>query len=61
VARLTLPQADQARTQAYTGSLAPLAGWVSRGYDSRVPAPTIVWQARLTGRRVLRSELLLAL
>jgi hypothetical protein len=61
VARLTLPQADQARTQAYTGSLAPLAGWVSRAYDSRVPAPTIVWQARLTGRSVLRSELLLAL
>ena len=57
--RLVLPQADQARTLAYTGSLSPVAGWMSRGFDQRVPAPTIVWQARLTGRSVLRSEILL--
>jgi hypothetical protein len=30
---------------------------VSRAFDCRVPAPTIVWQARLLGRSVLRSEL----
>ncbi|HEX6267278.1 MAG TPA: heparinase II/III family protein [Burkholderiales bacterium] len=56
--RLTLPQADQARTRIYCGSLAPMAGWISRTYDSRLPAPTVVWQARLTGRSVLRSEIL---
>jgi hypothetical protein len=55
--RLALPQADQARSLLYRGSLAPLAGWVSRGFDARVPATTIVWQARLTGPSVLRSEL----
>ncbi len=58
--RLILPQADQARTLAYRGSLAPLVGWVSRAFDSRLPAPTIVWQARLTGRTVLRTEILIA-
>ena len=56
-AHLALPQADQARTLLYRGSLAPLAGWVWRGFDARVPATTLVWQARLTGRSVLRSEL----
>ena len=56
--RLVLPQVDKARTEVYQGSLAPMAGWVSRAFDSREPAPTIVWQARLTGRTVLRSEIL---
>jgi hypothetical protein len=59
-ARLRLPQAERARTLLYRGSLAPMAGWVLRGFDNRVPAATIVWQARLLGRSVLRSELLLA-
>jgi hypothetical protein len=53
---LLLPQADKAHTAAYTGSLAPVAGWVLRGH-TRVPAPTLVWQARLTGRSVLRTEI----
>jgi hypothetical protein len=57
--RLVLPQADNARTQVYRGSLAPLSGWVSRSFDSRTATSTIVWQARLTGRAVLRSEILL--
>jgi hypothetical protein len=59
-ARLRLPQAERARTLLYRGSLAPMAGWVLRGFDNRVPAATIVWQARLLGRSVLRSELVLA-
>jgi hypothetical protein len=54
---LVLPQAENARTQVYRGSLAPMSGWVSRSFDSRTPAPTIVWMARLTGRSVLRSEI----
>jgi hypothetical protein len=58
--RLGLPPADQARVLVHEGSLAPLAGWVSRAYDSRQPAPTIVWRARLSGRTVLRSEILIA-
>jgi hypothetical protein len=57
VLRLRLPQLAQARALVYHGSVAPVGGWVSRAFDCRVPAPTIVWQARLLGRSVLRSEL----
>jgi hypothetical protein len=57
--RISLPQADQARTEVYRGSLTPMAGWVSRSFDSREPAPTIVWSARLTGNTVLRTEILI--
>ena len=55
--RLELPQAAQASSQIYRGSLAPVLGWISRSFDSRQPAPTIVWRARLAGRTVLRSEI----
>jgi len=44
--------------QIYRGSLAPMAGWVSRAFDCRRPAPTIAWRARLTGTSVLRTEIL---
>jgi hypothetical protein len=37
--------------------VAPICGWVSRAFDRRVPSPTIVWRARLTGRTVLRTEI----
>jgi hypothetical protein len=56
--RLLLPQVDKARTLVHRGSLAPMSGWVSRAFDVRQPTATIVWQARLTGRTVLRTELL---
>jgi hypothetical protein len=36
-----------------------MLGWVSRSFDTRVPASTIVWRARLTGRAVLRTELVI--
>lgn len=32
------------------GSNAPLAGWVSRGYDRIVPSTTVIWRGRLNGR-----------
>jgi heparinase II/III-like protein len=56
--RLVLPLAEGAKTQLYRGSLAPMSGWVSRSFDVRAPAPTVVWAARLTGRAVLRTEIL---
>ena len=56
--RLTLPELDNAQSAVYRGSTAPLLGWVSRAFDSRQPAPTIVWRARLANRTVLRSEVL---
>ena len=58
--RLTLPELDNAKSAVYRGSTAPLLGWVSRAFDSRQPAPTIVWRARLANRAVLRTEILIA-
>jgi hypothetical protein len=55
--KITLPQADGATLQVYCGSLAPMSGWVSRSFDHRAPAPTIAWAARLPGRAVLRTEI----
>jgi hypothetical protein len=55
--RLALPQAQDARIQLFSGSLAPMSGWVSRSFDTRAPAPTLVWSARLAGRSVLRTEI----
>jgi hypothetical protein len=47
-------------TQLYRGSLSPLAGWVSRSLDRREPAPTLLWKARLAGRSLLRTEILVS-
>ena len=58
--RLMLPVVENADSAVHQGSLAPMAGWVSRAFDSRRPAPTIVWQARLAQRAVLRSEILVS-
>lgn len=57
---LQLPRAENCSTRVYRGSLAPVAGWVSRSFDTRQPAPTLVWQARLAGRVVLRTEILVS-
>jgi len=58
VVRLTPPKVAASAVQIYRGSLAPMAGWVSRAFDCRRPAPTIAWRARLTGTSVLRTEIL---
>jgi hypothetical protein len=55
--KLELPKTENSTCQVYRGSVAPIFGWVSRAFDSRQPAPTIVWRARLTGRAVLRTEM----
>ena len=54
---IALPRLPEAKLQLYQGSLAPMSGWVSRAFDTRAPAPSIVWSARLTGRSVLRTEI----
>jgi hypothetical protein len=36
-----------------------MAGWVSRSFDRREAAATIVWQARLTGSSVLRTQIVI--
>jgi hypothetical protein len=52
---LVLPEGG--KSEVLRGSVAPIGGWVSRAFDTRQPAPTIVWRARLGGRAVLRSEM----
>jgi len=59
--KLILPEREGATMALYKGSMAPLLGWVSRAFDSRQAAPTIVWRARLPGRAVLRTEILIRL
>lgn len=54
---LRLPQDDGARSALYRGSTAPISGWVSRRFDDKQPAWTIVWRAQLQGPTRLRSEI----
>jgi hypothetical protein len=56
--RLTLPEAEGGQATLYAGSVTPIFGWVSRAFDQRSPAPTLVWRARLAGSACLRSEIL---
>jgi hypothetical protein len=56
--RMTLPEAPGAKVQVHCGSLAPISGWVSRAFDNRAPALTLAWSARLSGRAVLRTEIM---
>lgn len=58
--RLLLPQIEGSASAVHRGSVAPLLGWVSRAFDSRRPAPTIAWRARLANRAVLRTEILIS-
>ena len=55
--KMSLPPVPEAKLQLYRGSLSPMCGWVSRAFDTRAPAPTLVWSACLAGRAVLRTEI----
>ena len=57
VVRVTLPDLAGSAHRLFRGSLAPIWGWVSRAFDRREPAATIVWQATLTGNSLLRTEI----
>jgi len=53
--KLTLPANGD--VQLHRGSLAPLFGWISRGFDRRAPTSTLVWRAKLSAPALLRSEI----
>ncbi|HSN19274.1 MAG TPA: heparinase II/III-family protein, partial [Usitatibacter sp.] len=53
--RLALPAGSPGAARVLRGSVAPIAGWVSRRFDRKVASPTIVWRARLAGRCVLKT------
>jgi hypothetical protein len=55
--RITLPSLEGAAARLHHGNLAPLQGWRSPAFDTRVAAPVIVWQARLAGSVRLRTEI----
>jgi hypothetical protein len=54
---LQLPRWTGASSRVHVGSVAPIAGWVSRRFDEKQPAPTIAWRARISGSAVLRTEI----
>jgi hypothetical protein len=60
VLKILLPNAENSAVQLYRGSLAPIAGWIAGAGESRRPATTIVWRARLVGTTVLRTEIAIA-
>ena len=49
------PDFEDGRLEVLRGSTDPIAGWVSRRFDRREPAPTMVWRARLARDCVLRT------
>jgi hypothetical protein len=53
--RLRLPA--NGTSEVLRGSVAPMAGWVSRRFDRRAPTTTIVWRAKLSSSVQLRTEL----
>ena len=55
--RLKLPLVEGASAHVYHGSTAPILGWISRGFDQKLPAATIAWRARVKGNVVLRTEI----
>ena len=57
VVRLLLPEGGEARV--HRGELSPIRGWVSRRFDQREPAHTIVWSAELKATTLLRTEIVL--
>jgi hypothetical protein len=54
---LKLPRLPKAHVSVSKGSTAPVCGWVSRRFDHKEPAPTVVWRASVSGTTVLRSEI----
>jgi uncharacterized heparinase superfamily protein len=54
---LTMWLPEGGEVSVVRGSEEPKAGWVSRSFDRKHPAPTIIWRARLAGTTTLRTEI----
>ena len=54
--RILWPDA-RGKAEYLQGSESPIAGWVSRRFDVKVPAPTLVWRARVSGDSLLRTRI----
>jgi hypothetical protein len=55
VLRLILPA--NGTSEICKGSLSPVSGWVSRGFDRRQPTSTIAWRAKLSAPALLRTTI----
>ncbi|MEO7813370.1 MAG: alginate lyase family protein [Usitatibacter sp.] len=55
--RVRWPQEAAGAMDVLHGSTEPIGGWVSRRFDRKTPAPTLVWRATLTGPCLLRTEI----
>ena len=56
--RLVLPPNGAA--ELCKGSLSPVLGWISRGFDRRQPTITIAWRAKLSAPALLRTTIQIA-
>ena len=54
---MRLPQLSGAAARVHHASVDPVAGWISRRFDEKQPAPTIAWRARISGTVTLRTEI----
>ena len=58
--KIILPQVKNSTAEVHRGNLSPMLGWVSRAFDRRQPASSIVWRAKVAGHAVLRTEILIS-
>jgi heparinase II/III-like protein len=54
---ITWPRNAGGSAHVLAASEDPIGGWVSRAFDRKHAAPTLVWKGRLSGRTVLRTIL----
>ena len=54
---ISLPAETGSQATLLQGSVAPIAGWVSRRFDEKTSAPTLRWAAHLQGEATLRTLL----
>jgi hypothetical protein len=52
---LLLPEGGE--THVLEASEHPIGGWISRRFDRKVRAPTLLWSAIVRGRQVLRTRI----
>jgi hypothetical protein len=55
--QILFPDLPGGRASVLEASLDPIGGWISRAFDRKQSAPTLVWRARLAGRSVLHTEI----
>jgi hypothetical protein len=54
---LRLPNLPSGEVSVLEASTDPIGGWISRRFDRKERAPTLVWSGKLAGRCLLRTEI----